>query len=542
MARDDRRSVTITAVASIALLSAGQLWLAFHRALNVDEFEHAHATWCLSQGLVPYRDFFEHHTPWLYFLFAPLFARSTAARDPDAARQLLLALRLAMWTMTAAAVALTWKLGRLWHDRTTGVVAAFLLASSIQFLDVTLEFRPDVPALVCWLVSLVCAMRAWRTERVSVASAWFAASGLAFSAALLFTQKYVFVVPGLVVMFIGYVIDRRRSGIGHARRIAIVAVFVVAVCVPFVATMWWFAARGASSAFVYYNLDVNVRANANRFSPLPLLVSNLVHSPALMVLGTVGFWACLSAIRVQHPNDRLVLVGPAASLVAGLVVFGRVYGQYLVMFFPLLAVFAAAAAPSVVGRMSQGFARRLRPILPLVPVAAACALLIGLDRPTSPAGMIMLASFTASAALGVLAIWYASTARGVRAAAVALAAFTAMTAGNAARIFRPMTPQIADLAYVITHTRPDDSFLGSGVAAGAGTFRPHAWFYFFSPVFATEREIANLVERITSGQLRPRIIAFEESEGGPPDGLREYLRAHYAKVGESMYERLPDAP
>ena len=38
----------------------------------VDEFEHLHAAWLVSSGEVPYRDFFEHHNPLLWYISAPV--------------------------------------------------------------------------------------------------------------------------------------------------------------------------------------------------------------------------------------------------------------------------------------------------------------------------------------------------------------------------------------------------------------------------------------------------------------------------------------
>jgi len=37
-----------------------------------DEFEHLRASWFVSLGEMPYRDFFEHHHPLIWFMFAPL--------------------------------------------------------------------------------------------------------------------------------------------------------------------------------------------------------------------------------------------------------------------------------------------------------------------------------------------------------------------------------------------------------------------------------------------------------------------------------------
>ena len=39
---------------------------------NGDNVEHIHATWLIAYGEVPYRDFFQHHNPLLWYLFAPV--------------------------------------------------------------------------------------------------------------------------------------------------------------------------------------------------------------------------------------------------------------------------------------------------------------------------------------------------------------------------------------------------------------------------------------------------------------------------------------
>jgi len=59
----------------LAALVVGPLWarlkLLHVRGFNPDEFEHLHASWLVASGHLPYRDFFEHHTPGLYYLLAP---------------------------------------------------------------------------------------------------------------------------------------------------------------------------------------------------------------------------------------------------------------------------------------------------------------------------------------------------------------------------------------------------------------------------------------------------------------------------------------
>ena len=58
-------------LAAIALLILARAFLIPVRVFDADEFEHTHAAWSVFKGLVPYRDFFEHHGPLTYVLGLP---------------------------------------------------------------------------------------------------------------------------------------------------------------------------------------------------------------------------------------------------------------------------------------------------------------------------------------------------------------------------------------------------------------------------------------------------------------------------------------
>jgi hypothetical protein len=58
---------------TIALFSAFSIALIFRgNGFFMDTFEHIHSSWLVSTGAVPYRDFFQHHHPLLWYLFSPL--------------------------------------------------------------------------------------------------------------------------------------------------------------------------------------------------------------------------------------------------------------------------------------------------------------------------------------------------------------------------------------------------------------------------------------------------------------------------------------
>lgn len=48
-------------------------WLLFnHQPETGDDVEHLHSSWLVSEGLIPYKDFFQHHNPLMWYIFSPI--------------------------------------------------------------------------------------------------------------------------------------------------------------------------------------------------------------------------------------------------------------------------------------------------------------------------------------------------------------------------------------------------------------------------------------------------------------------------------------
>jgi hypothetical protein len=76
---DDRRLLRAMTLVIGAAVLARLFALTFLRPLNVDEIEFFRASDWIRRGLVPYRDFWEHHTPLQWFVFAPFTALTSGA-------------------------------------------------------------------------------------------------------------------------------------------------------------------------------------------------------------------------------------------------------------------------------------------------------------------------------------------------------------------------------------------------------------------------------------------------------------------------------
>jgi hypothetical protein len=516
-------TVARTAIVLTIVILASRVWPLFHRAIDIDEFEHAHATWRVAAGEVPYRDFFEHHTPALYFAFAPLFAGAPVDRDADAAFRVLLLCRAAMLALTVAAVSVTYRLAAGWRGPLAGALAAIFLVTSEQFLNSMMEFRPDVPAVVCTLVAFGLAMRTDRRP-VAAAAALALASGALFATAVLCTQKAVFAGPGILA-----------AAVFQRRRHALVAAWAAGVAIPVLATLTWFAAHHALEPFFFANAVMNARLNADRFATLPRLVRHVAHHPALYLIGFAGVAGLLRSGSRDVVGFSIGI--SAVSLLAGAFVLGKPYDQYYALMLPVLAVAAGGWAVNGLRRPPRW--RTRPPTGTLVWIGAAggtAAFLLAIRPLATPVNAAMAAAFSAAVLLAALAFHLCGR-RPAASAVCGLLGLCSLLAGNLVREFDDNRSQIDDMRWVMAQTRPTDTVLSGYQSVSA--FRPRAWYFFFlTGPFATAEDYAALFEGLRTGRIRPRLIVFGGTLTQAPQPVLDYIHEHYRRARGDILERI----
>jgi hypothetical protein len=151
----DRKAAGISMAAIAAAVAARLLQLAGLHPLNWDEIEFFRATDWVRQGLVPYRDFWEHHTPLQWFVFAPAAALT---RSPGADAIILMRwAQLPLWIIT-------FLLLDVWM-RDAGVTrpyrwcATAVPLTSSFFLLPAVEYRVDVLGCALLVAGLVLLRR-----------------------------------------------------------------------------------------------------------------------------------------------------------------------------------------------------------------------------------------------------------------------------------------------------------------------------------------------------------------------------------------------
>ena len=136
------RKIRLAYIFELVLLAGGSLFLlycfAFYRGVTCDEREHTYASFMFFRGFLPYRDFFEHHHPLLWFLSYPIvwFFHNSG--------YIWYVLRAVMLLVLAVDCVFISKICRLFSsDKLFPWVAVLLFLCSECVLHSGSEFRPD---------------------------------------------------------------------------------------------------------------------------------------------------------------------------------------------------------------------------------------------------------------------------------------------------------------------------------------------------------------------------------------------------------------
>lgn len=275
-----RIPIALALTAAIARLIPLQ-WL---HPLNWDELEFFHATAWIAEGRVPFRDFWEHHSPLVWFLFAP-FTRLTDSPGIEA----IIVLR---WAQIPIWIATFWLL-HVWM-RNAGIErfarwsATALALSSSLFMTPAVEYRVEALGCALLMAGLVLAQR----------NAYFW-SGVAFCLAGFSNLR---LGPVLVVAVLALLLTRRL------RALPIVA----GGCSALAACLAYFAATGSLTA-LYQNLWVDNLAEKFATPIIGAFIHRLLVPFGVRIMATDRFFE-LAAVDVG--GMAVLLLGFAGMFLA----------------------------------------------------------------------------------------------------------------------------------------------------------------------------------------------------------------------------------
>ena len=119
-----------------------------HYRIDSDEPQHLHVVWGWTQGMIPYRDYFDNHSPLFHLLCAPLFALLGVRPD------IVIPMRCAMIPLFALSVFFVGRIAATLYSARVGLWAAVFAAVCPRFFFVSTEFRPDDLWALLWFATL----------------------------------------------------------------------------------------------------------------------------------------------------------------------------------------------------------------------------------------------------------------------------------------------------------------------------------------------------------------------------------------------------
>ena len=339
--------------------------MAYLHPLNWDEVEYFRATDWVRQGLVPFRDFWEHHTPLQWFVFAPL---TGLTGSPGAGAILFM-----RWTQLPFWIAAFWLVNRLmtrsgidpfarWSALIVGLTSSLLMISAM-------EYRVDTLANVLYLGGLLLVLsepsprsqgeggRRPDEGRALLAGALFCLAGFA----------NLRLGPLLAVtVILNRLIDVRERRWGGSNRANWVFVGVIAT---FALGMAYFVATGSLRA-LYQHVWVENYVGEKYAQRVPFAFVHRIlvvfgvrlyggeeafvlsgielAGVALIIAGLFGLIRALREVRTPGPLFVLALLQIANLLAISRMKF--VYHYHLQIAVLLMLPFVAAAVEKIVAR------------------------------------------------------------------------------------------------------------------------------------------------------------------------------------------------
>lgn len=285
---------------------------AFVYEITVDEWEHMQASWMVGQGMVPFRDFFEHHHPLLWYVTAPFVMNHPTILAFFGAR-------LAVLTAFAVNCAWIYGIARILKARRC-VAALGVFFYAVCYVTVTefADFRPDHFMICMMLGGVWFLLRYLQNQRSHDLSTSFFLFFLSFC----FLQKIIlFFIPlGLLILLLLW--EKRETV-----KDVIVAASIPVICATAYGLYLW----GTDSLSAYFELNwlLNKAWFRGYEEPLPL-------SCQLYVWGGVTITLFLT-LR-QKIMERRFFLTLTLLYFAVWFAFPKPYHMYYLPVIPFLAV------------------------------------------------------------------------------------------------------------------------------------------------------------------------------------------------------------
>jgi len=481
--------------------------------------------------MVIYRDFFEHHTPFIHLLLVPLYPFFGDSIP------IFFAARWIMLILTCVATYLTYLLTKKLYGRLAGLYAALYVNLVLMFVEKTVEVRPDVPGVCFWLLTLIFFLNGiekWKRR-------YFILSGAMLSCSIMCSPKALFAAIGFAIGLVWLMVD---WAIDKSRKLRFINILWIAVgsIIPLAIFALYFLANSALDDFIYRNFTMNLNWK-NKFSPLGYIHRGCKQNPFFCVLGISGL--ILATLQLVSSKKRPFTFMPVICtymLIWGLYLMPVPFRQYYVLFIPLLAMYSGMLIKTIsefsLKRIKQSKSRYiLFLILAYIFVPIFIYALVKVLNFSHYSHPVMWNSWRlywivwGVCLVGIiLALW--KDKRGY--VALFLIVGICFYPFNQLLTHTRVTnePKLKEIRYILENTTPDDTVLDGWT--GSGVLRDHAYYYYFLHhgvrLMMTEKERSQDVVNALR-EKKTKIVIYDGNVKSLSPLVKEYIEANYKPAG-----------
>jgi len=506
----------------------------YNRYFDPDEFEHLHAASSIFHGMVIYRDFFEHHTPFIHFLLAPLYLFFGDSIT------LIFVARWMMLFLTCGILYLTYLLTKKLYGSLAGLCAALYLNLVLMFIETTIEIRPDLPEVCFWLLTLIFfldGMKRWKRR-------YFILSGAMLSSAIMCSPKALFAATGFGIGLLWFLID---WSIDRPRKKRLINILWVGVgfAIPISIFGLYFLINHALDDFIYRNFIMNLEWK-NKFSPRGYIERGCKQNPFFCVLGITGL--IVATFQLFSNKKRPMIFMPVVStymLIWGLYLMPVPFRQYYLLFIPLLAMYSGMILKTIsnlsLRQLKQYKGRYLSIAISVISIYAFSVIFIyalvsvlrfsGFSEPVKWSSWKLYWIVWGFCLIGIiLSVW--RNKRGY--VALFLLIGICLYPFNQVLTQTKKTNQgkLNEIRYILENTTPNDTVLDGWT--GSGVFRDHAYYYYFLHhgvrQMLTEKEKSEDVIKALR-EKKTKIVIYDNNVKSLSPSVRKYIEANYKPSG-----------
>lgn len=371
-------SLLLVAILGLTWLLRMNFW---DQPFQMDEGVYSYIGWGMFEGLVPYRDVFDHKPPGIYMLYAVAFL----LLEPTA-----LSIKIFGTIYTLGTVLAVFFVGRKMAGEKAGCMAALLFAvfssgPKIEGGGVNTEIFMILPYTLA-AYSLLKAVETGERKHYLLFGLW---TGLASTIKQVAVVNLFWLAAYLLVSMWR---ERRWSALTHIVRSAVLV--TVGTVLPWLPFILYFYLSNAIKEFFFWQVGFNINYMHTSYEYLRVtaifidqMKGVLSENGLLWLLSMAGIHCLWQQVRnpgiccpgretrpLQPTAFFLMATWPLFSFL-GIALGGRYYGHYFIQIIPSLSILGGAGLAGLIQKIrARGWDYLKRPINLVVMAVFACAL------------------------------------------------------------------------------------------------------------------------------------------------------------------------